>query len=593
MTHTREGSSAPQRSTMARVNAQRTVSNPGDRGHSHVRIWARIAVLAPAAAILILGYGHRWAGDDSLIYTRAVRQILAGNGPVFNIGERAESSTGTLWQWLVVLGHLISGADPLLVAVVLGLITTTLGYALAGHAALRLHGSRQMPLPLGVLLVLPVSAFWDYASSGLETGLVLGWLALCWWLLVTTSRDAPPVRHAATAVGFGLGPLVRPDLGLVTVVFLAIWLVLLRTGILRAGGYLAAAAALPVSYEIFRAGYYGVLIPLPAVSKEASESLWGRGLFYAQNFLLPYKLWIPLLVLIALALTQLWRWRLPLPSTTLLRCAAPVLSGLLSMVYVVRVGGDFMHARMLLPGLFLMMLPVWFVPMNRRTAASAVTVGVWSLCCLLLWRPPFVSPRYEIYDQRRGYQGITGSAHPTTQADHLRNRTPFTGRVKRAAGPDGQRLVLEAKFNRSYLELPLADRFQASVAGSRVMLGHNGLAVPLDGLSIDPIGLSYPLAAHVERTGRFKAGADKRLSLPWIIADYTDPGARLPGWVDEKAVAAARRALSCGRLAELQNSVREPLSAGRFWKNLTGSVQRTTFRFPADPVAAEASACRD
>lgn len=452
-----------------------------------------------------------------------------------------------------------------------------------------------MLLPLGVLLVLPVSAFWDYASSGLETGLILGGLALSWWLLVTTARDALPCRHAAAAVGFGLGPLVRPDLDLVTVVFLTIWLVLLRTGIRRAVGYLAAAAALPVSYEIFRAGYYGVMTPLPAVSKKASESLWERGLFYAQNFLLSYKLWIPLLILIALALAQLWKWRrLPLPSTMLLRCAAPVMSGLLSMVYVVRVGGDFMHARMLLPGLFLMMLPVWFVPMNRRTAASAVTVGVWCLCCLLLWRPPFVSSQYEVYDQRRGYQGNTGSVHPTTQSDHLRNRTPFTGRVKRAVGPDGQRLVLEVKFNRSYLELPLADRFQASVAGSRVMLGHNGLAVPLDGLAIDPIGLSYPLAAHVERTGRFKAGADKRLSLPWIIADYTDPGVRLSGWVDEKTVAAARRALSCGRLAELQDSVRAPLSAGRFWKNLTGSVQRTAFRFPADPVTAEESAvCRN
>lgn len=65
------------------------------------------------------GLRHRWAGDDSLIYTHTLRQILAGNEPVFNARERAESSTGTLSQWLVALGALITGVDVLLVAVAL------------------------------------------------------------------------------------------------------------------------------------------------------------------------------------------------------------------------------------------------------------------------------------------------------------------------------------------------------------------------------------------------------------------------------------------------------------------------------------------
>jgi arabinofuranosyltransferase len=41
--------------------------------------------------------------DDALINIRVVRQLLAGNGPVFNIGERVEVGTSPLWIYLVSL----------------------------------------------------------------------------------------------------------------------------------------------------------------------------------------------------------------------------------------------------------------------------------------------------------------------------------------------------------------------------------------------------------------------------------------------------------------------------------------------------------
>jgi arabinofuranosyltransferase len=37
--------------------------------------------------------------------------------------------------------------------------------------------------------------------------------------------------------------------------------------------------------------------------------------------------------------------------------------------------------------------------------------------------------------------------------------------------------------------------------------------------------------------------------------------------------------------------VRAPLTAERFWRNLTGAVERTQFRFARWPVAAERALC--
>ncbi|MGW2225371.1 hypothetical protein [Streptomyces formicae] len=602
MSHPRVRHPAPGAPPAApRVVAQRTAGTGGAvRAVAGTwRWWNALVVTVPAAAVLVLGYRHRWVGDDALIYTRAVRQILAGNGPVFNVGERAEASTGTLWQWLLALGGLVTGADPAVLAVALGLLATVAGWLLAGDAARRLHGRKAPLVPGGVLVLLPVCAVWDYATSGLETGLVTCWLAGCWWLLVRDARG----QRVLTAVVLGLGPLVRPDLGLVSVVFVGAWCVLLRARWRTAAGLAAAACALPGGYEVFRAGYYGVLVPLPGLAKEASGANWGRGALYAENFVLPYRLWFPLLVLAALGAVLVVRRTMrgtagavrgtgrPPSRPLLVLAAAPVLSGLLSLLYVVRLGGDFMHGRMLLPGLFLLLLPVWALPRGRAVVAAGVALAVWAGCCLLLWRPPVVSASGEIWDTHVGYQRATRDPFPVGQRVHGDRPTRYRAEIARALRADRPLLVVETSYNRPALALPLARERRVPVAGAMGFLGHNGIVVPLQGLAVDPLSLAHPLGAHMERSATARAGHEKPVAPAWLVADLTDPGVPLPRGVDPRAVAAARHALTCGPLPELRDSVRAPMSPGRFWRNLAGSWQRTAFRFPADPRAAERALC--
>ncbi|MGA4841847.1 hypothetical protein [Streptomyces sp. G45] len=601
----------------------------------------RIAVcLLPALVIAVAGFQRRWMSDDAHIYVRTVRQILAGNGPVFNAGERAESSTGTLWQWLLALAGLL-GADVVSAAVYGGLLLTAAGVALGAWGAVRLRdggvagaegvvGAEGMvgvgnfggavgvgggrgrgawvPVPLGVLVLLALPPVWDFATSGLETGLATCWLAGAWLLLVTRPRAL------VTAFVSGLGPLVRPDLALVSAVFLAAqWLIARPTRRAALGGA-AVAGALPVAYEVFRMGYYGHLVPLPAVTKEASDSLWGRGLGYLADFAGPYLLWLPALFIVA-AVVPSGRGARGLRGgrgvrggygVPLVPAGAPVVAGLLCWGYVIKVGGDFMHGRMFLPGLLLLLLPVFVVPATRAWGLAATGVCAWALVCAAVLRVPYegrIGPG-GIADERGVYVRQNAAAHPL--------RHTFAGYPYNAGYARDVRDAVRRGEPALFLARTAVRSGSPSVTGAYVTLGLNGTVVPLDGAALDPIGLAYPLAAHSERIAGARVGHDKRLPDEWIVADRgvvggvgtaggsgavggAGGGARagvVPKGMDAGRVAAARRALGCGGLRELREATRGELTWGRFWRNVGGVVGRTQLRFPNDPVRAEGVLCR-
>ncbi|HSD87388.1 MAG TPA: hypothetical protein VLB44_07730, partial [Kofleriaceae bacterium] len=257
--------------------------------------WTRATALTLASIALVallfawLAWKRRWISDDGLIFVRIVHQILDGNGPVYNAFERAEANTSTLWPWLLALLGLITRAPIAELSVGVGLVCSVAGLTLGMDGTRRWHRGRGRAgalVPAGAIIPLAVFPFWDYATSGLETGLTTLWLGLVWWLLATVSGGSNR-RQVVTAIVFGLGPLVRPDLGIVSIVFLIAGWFVLRPARRRAAGLVGAAIALPLGYEIFRAGYYGTLVPLPALAKGAGRAEWGRGYDYLRDFVDP------------------------------------------------------------------------------------------------------------------------------------------------------------------------------------------------------------------------------------------------------------------------------------------------------------------
>ena len=97
---------------------------------------ARLSLFLSAAVAGLIafwgGWARRWISDDGLIVLRTVRNILAGNGPVFNVGERVEANTSTLWQYLIAAFSWVPGLRLEDVAMWLALICTVVGVVAAG-----------------------------------------------------------------------------------------------------------------------------------------------------------------------------------------------------------------------------------------------------------------------------------------------------------------------------------------------------------------------------------------------------------------------------------------------------------------------------
>ncbi|MBO3752381.1 hypothetical protein J5X84_40525 [Streptosporangiaceae bacterium NEAU-GS5] len=531
-----------------------------------VQLWNWAVVACAEIITALAGWQHRWISDDGLIAMRTVRQLLAGNGPVFNVGERVEANTSTLWTYLVTAVAWVFGS-PAEVAMLLGLVCSVAAIALAVAGAVQLHGTARLCLPAGVIVILALPPFWEFTTSALETGLEFLWIGLSWWLLVRVAYEGTVLPAVFV---FGLAPLIRPELTVVAVVFAGTLLLTRRPGWREALKWAAVALALPVAYEIFRMGYYGLLVPNPALAKEASGSRWARGLLYAGDTVRTYYLSIPLLALFPLAFAVARRRR------EAVLTVAPMVAGLLLLVYVLRVGGDFMHARMMLPVILLFLLPVLVLPWDALTACACGVVLVWGVFCAAQLRVPYteqIGPD-GIADERGYYVAYTHDPYPDSVDKFLRAKGDVSG-ITRSTG----------LFVLGSGPVPLRTDQPAHVAVAEGMLGGAGAAFPLDDLVIDRLGLSNALGGHMELGCNQRVGHEKPLPDTYILADYMAPGTRLQDTRLQSEVDRIRGELATDRFHDLFAATRAPMTLGRFWANILGAPERTSFRFPVPNVS--------
>ncbi|MEV6907717.1 arabinofuranosyltransferase [Amycolatopsis sp. NPDC051071] len=464
--------------------------------------------------------------DDGLIVLRTVRQILAGNGPVFNIGERVEGNTSTLWTAVLVLVGWAPGVSLEWIAVIVGLLFSAAGLLLGLDGARRMAGpaASTFVFPAGALVVLALPPFRDFATSGLETGLISLWLGGTWWLLVRRGTEQQRGPLWSTAVVIGLGPFVRPDLALFTQAAMVGLLVLTWQGWRHTLIPVAAAAVLPVLYQVFRMGYYGLITPNTALAKEASEALWDSGWAYFGDFTDPYFLWIPVAACLLTGFALLWRKTVSRRVVVLV--AVPVIAGVMLVAYVVRVGGDFMHGRMLLPATFCLLLPVMAIRVTKLTFVPVVVVAAWAVVAGGWLRTPYagleepIDDQEVIADERAAYVAASGTEHPILARDF---------RLFKGMADDANQ-QLAAQLNPVILVYASSTGCVAypSANGRDVLtyfnIGGPGMLLPLDVWVRDPIGLANPVAAHSTtcqgdasgtanspvRTGRSPASARSR-----------------------------------------------------------------------------------
>jgi arabinofuranosyltransferase len=557
-------------------------------------------LVAPTVLLVFLGFQKRWTSEDAFIAYRAIRNLLSGQGPVYNLGERVEVYTSPLWFFLLSAVDapfklLFPKRNPLeYVAMVMGLALSGFGVGAATLAARRLWraaGDKGLSYPIGALAIAAIPVYADFVTSGFETCLIFAWLGGSFLALVLElerqrgAKGLPPTAWVALVLG--LGPLVRPDLAVPSALFLGaqIWLsrplrwrFVLRTAL--------AAGAVPVAYEIFRMGYFGLLISTTAIAKGALETYWEHGFVYVLDFIYAYVLWIPLTV-IAVELLRTTVETIRARDLELgLIFGVPIVSGLLMALYVARVGGDYMHGRMLLPAFMTILLP--FASASGARARQLSLIVLWAPIAFFFLHTPYVWPgKKEISNERLFWIGRAEREHPITLEDYGKLpdvKEELALRAKSEAAGPGQ-FFLSENPNELVPAAP-AMAIPETVVALRGNVGMRGYAAgPRVWIEESAGGVTNVLSSHFRIFNRGRPGHEKGLPTEWYYARFSAETAYSPE-VDD-----ARAALQCGGLAELLHATEDPMTLPRFLRNLVLAPSLTSLRFSWEPPLARAQLC--
>ncbi len=285
--------------------------------------------------------------DDAFISFRYAENLAHGHGLVYNLGERVEGYSNTLFVLLLALGVKFGLSIPT-TAKALGVLFQAGTVALAAaFMQRRLNEPLSRPLPamaLAFLLFHPSEM--AYTESGMETTMA-AFLLLLAVHLVARATEAEHDRTLAALAGTVtvLLALTRPE-AIVVAAPLAIWLFLGRhkSRWSRTALYLFLVAAQYGAFVLWRHSYFGQWQPNTYYAKAAGANfgLVPMGLKYLFRYsnitLLPYLVLITGMVLVRLR-AAVPRWWIGLVLTVLFYLAA-----------IVWVGGDhFTLGRFLVP----------------------------------------------------------------------------------------------------------------------------------------------------------------------------------------------------------------------------------------------------
>jgi len=425
-------------------------------------VWAGLAAL-----------DQWWTAADAFISFRYARNLVDGLGLVFNFGERVEGFTNLLWTlWMAVglrLGFAAEGWAN----------SWGLGCYLATIALLWVQHRFDARVWTGGAFVLPVAALgaalsvdWAiWAVSGMETAL---------FTLLLTAAFASAARSLSTEEGggrwwllagalSGLAAITRPD-GLLPAYIIGLAsLVWGRPRLRSALGFALGFAILWLPATAWRLAYYGDFFPNTYYARSAWLPWYEQGWHYAGLFFRRYwpLLAGPVLLLAAAAVGHARRRRRPVDSSRVaLHGRVVVLCLAIALTYtwyVIRVGGDFMFARMLIPVLpfYLLLLEYGLMLAPLTKPRWSQTAGVALLAGIALTPPPVTGTDrvHGIADERAGYSAekVADLEHSAEVLGRLLEGLP----VRVAFYGDEARIVYRAAF-------PVAVESQAGLTDREV-----------------------------------------------------------------------------------------------------------------------------
>ena len=510
--------------------------------HRHFSLGVEASLVA---ALIVLAWRLKWIADDGYIYLTHVQNwVENGHGPNLNAGERVEGYTSVAWLAVLAFADLVRPdrwwtLEQVTVLISLGMTALTAStWILAERAAVR-TASPTKDTDVAVInlpLVLFASSYVvrSYATSGLETPMIMWWVVTVVWMIWRPHRSV-----LALAALAGVGPLVRPDLALVSLGLIGIvlfdWLRARR----RAApwephitiGAIALILVPGLLSELIRIAYYGQLLPNTYYAKTGTPHGWGDGWHYLRDAAGPHRWWwiaaLALAATIAPALARRRRGEKLRVDTVDLRRLWLLGASLVMAVSAIRVGGDFMHGRTLIPTLLFLIgalsgAATTALALLKRPRWQVQATAVAVLATVFALQVPTTSRQYAtgqlvidgIADELRFYE----LRDPNMHDFGAKNLNPLAARGRDLAA--------------------LADRLGTEVGASSGSIGMTSYFGQRGGGQVyvyDVLGLTQPEAARVEpaATGT-RVGHSHRATEPMVVSnprvDFSELS--LPGYDD-------------------------------------------------------------
>jgi len=279
-----------------------------------------------------------WVGDDAFITLRSVLNFVNGNGLVFNVGERVQVYTHTLWFFILSLGYFLMGSVFYSTFFISILVSTIAVYILIKKLACDYKTAI-----LAFILLLHSQAFIDYCTSGLENP--LSFLLLASFIILFLNVHEQQYKNGIFKLifVFSLIYLNRPDTILLVLPLLLYatyqYYKLQKLSLLNITYLYILGNILVIAWVLFSLFYYGYPFPNTAYAKLGtgipSKHLILQGVYYYLDSIKYDPITLNVIFIMVVFSFFIRKTFLVLLSIGI------ILYGL----YILKIGGDFMSGR--------------------------------------------------------------------------------------------------------------------------------------------------------------------------------------------------------------------------------------------------------
>lgn len=335
--------------------------------------------------------------DDSYISFRYIANLVEGNGPTFNPGERTEGFSNPLWVIIISSINLLIKVDIPDAARIIGIIFSILSVLTIAWISDILNKnnkdfSKLSFFVISCMILLATPGFHVYMTAGLE-GPLLGFLLL---FGVGASLKKVEKWNLIAAFSFGLAAITRPEAPLYGLLWYLFTIKNYTSHKIHVSHEFKRALLfiIPIlSYQIFRLLYYNSFLPNTAHAKPSGIFGETFGIEYLEPWLFSIGGPVILILMIVHWIFDYSRYK-----TIVLATIGPITGNLIFIIYA---QGDWMpFGRFIIPVLPLIIINLSFwliyfidsimknkVLFEKQIVTTLIVLGILT-ASFLIWISP-------------------------------------------------------------------------------------------------------------------------------------------------------------------------------------------------------------